>query len=389
MKINSQIKIENGVDLSALDFKTLSLLYMPIIGIEAYSLYNLFLQIIYKSEKLNITTRFLLDMLNIKITKFNEARSKLEAIGLVETYLEDDIYYVYLKSPFTTKQFLSDTIMGSYLQSEIGENNLSLILNLLKDNTKPKTGKNITKEFDELFTFDSCERLNINMRLQGRSELNNIQVKYNFDYSKFVDNIPNRLKGEQLLSTKFREQLIKLAYVYQLNELELVEVYSSSPRKTINHLNLTAQNFFVKNNKQVVVKEIEDDAYQALENATPDEILTSANVDSNYHGMARSTYFEIINKYSNINIGVINTLVINLLKIKDGILPNTRYLEVVLNDWLSKGITTTKDAVDHVNGIKTEYESRNKSYKAKSKKVANVPDWMDEYLSEIKGMDDK
>ena len=119
MKVNSKFNLFMQTDLSASDFKVLALLYQPLLGLNAYSIYNIF----YQFNKLNQLTphHFLLDLLNIKQDEFINAREKLEALGLLETYLKNEDEYLYiLKAPFTAKQFLLDTFLGTYLESEIG-----------------------------------------------------------------------------------------------------------------------------------------------------------------------------------------------------------------------------------------------------------------------------
>ena len=146
MKTQDNIQIENGLDLSNLDFKTLSLFYMPIIGIEAFSLYNVLLNLVNYTNKKNYQVIFLLDLLNIKLANFNNAREKLEAINLIETYENSrDQFTIYLKSPYKANQFIKDTMLGSYVQSEIGDNNMMMLLSLFKTNQQETTGKNISK----------------------------------------------------------------------------------------------------------------------------------------------------------------------------------------------------------------------------------------------------
>lgn len=375
------------MDLSALDFKTLSLFYMPIIGVESYALYHLLLQLLNKTNKDRFEVVFLIDLLNIKIATFNEAREKLEAINLIETYKQEDGYIIYLKSPFTAKQFVTDTVLGSYLQSEIGDKSMSLLLELFKSNHHEKLGKNISKQFDDLYVFTDTKLIPIDYELQGRSEQKKMNVTYAFNYETFVEGLPNRLKSENLLNPNFKEQLIKLAYVYHLKEEDLIVIYEKAPRKTIQSLNLQAKLYFESKSKQIVVKPKEIDLYTQLRNATINELL-AGRVDENYEGLARKTYFEITQKYESLDLGMIHVLIVNLLKIKDGILPNTRYLEMVLNDWIAKGIDTAEQAINHINGLENKYKSSS-NYKVKTKQAVKTPDWMDEYLEEIRKMDDQ
>lgn len=383
MKTQDNIQIENGLDLSNLDFKTLSLFYMPIIGIEAFSLYNVLLNLVNYTNKKNYQVIFLLDLLNIKLANFNNAREKLEAINLIETYENSrDQFTIYLKSPYKANQFIKDTMLGSYVQSEIGDNNMMMLLSLFKTNQQETTGKNISKQFDDLYKFSEMKLIDFDYDLQGRADIKKINVSYAFDLEKFVKLLPEKEKTTNLLKPNYKEQLVKIAYVYNLTEEELAIVFEKAPRKTIPSVHLQAKTYFEQNKKKIVVTKKEDDNLFELKNATIDELL-AGRVDELYEGQARKTYFEITEKFENVDLGVIHVLIVNLLNIKDGVLPNTTYLSMVLNDWISKDVVNAQDALNLINGIKLENNRTNKYY-PKTNKTVKKADWMDEYIERIK-----
>ena len=82
-------QIRKNYDLSKLDHKVLSILYLPIIGSDAYSLYNYLEQeadySLIKSNEL----KDLMSRLNISGAKFISAREALEASKLMKTYKTD------------------------------------------------------------------------------------------------------------------------------------------------------------------------------------------------------------------------------------------------------------------------------------------------------------
>ncbi|WP_062320941.1 hypothetical protein [Halolactibacillus sp. JCM 19043] len=90
-------------DLSDEQYQALYQLYQPIIGIEALSLYmTLYHQIAFHDRH---SHHYLMQLLNQSLTTIYDARTKIEAIGLLETYrYEDDqqtLYDFHLKSPMT------------------------------------------------------------------------------------------------------------------------------------------------------------------------------------------------------------------------------------------------------------------------------------------------
>ncbi|PKK85405.1 MAG: hypothetical protein CVV63_05250, partial [Tenericutes bacterium HGW-Tenericutes-8] len=93
MKTKSFWVIGSGA-LSQDDLSTLALLYQPLLATNAYGLYMVFNHLLdcktYQSDI--YTTRFLMDLLNLKEKELAAAFDKLEAIGLMSTYLKDDLF---------------------------------------------------------------------------------------------------------------------------------------------------------------------------------------------------------------------------------------------------------------------------------------------------------
>ena len=82
------------------DKKILTMLYQPIIGFAAVSLYNTFLDDLDKQEVMSsdLTHHHLMSIMQLKLEDILIAREKLEAVGLIKTYLKKDNInqYVYL-----------------------------------------------------------------------------------------------------------------------------------------------------------------------------------------------------------------------------------------------------------------------------------------------------
>ena len=100
MKTNSQFKLFITAELSMTELKSLTLLYQPLVGMDSYALY----QTLYHLSRINsdefIKHHQLFDILNIKRNVFIKQREKLEAVGLLETYQNENDYYYLLKRTF-------------------------------------------------------------------------------------------------------------------------------------------------------------------------------------------------------------------------------------------------------------------------------------------------
>src|SRR5690554_6336508 len=161
MKVNSKFLLHINTTLSSADYKVLTLLYQPLIGINSYAIYSTFYHLVKIKDKFN--HQFLFDLLNITQEEFLSSLAKLEALGLVETYEKNESEYVYvIKPPYSAKKFLSETFLGTYLESEIGTKNLNELIAMFKLE-KPKLNdyKNITKTFDDVYKVSTRKLLTI------------------------------------------------------------------------------------------------------------------------------------------------------------------------------------------------------------------------------------
>src|SRR5690606_37811172 len=97
-----------------------------------------------------------------------------------------------------------------------------------------------------------------------------------------------------------------------------------------------------------------------------------------YQLMATDTVLELLSR-NQVESGIINVLLLHILKFKEGELPHISYLEKVLETWFKQGIRTTEDAYELVLKRQEEVET-----KKVSKKKKQNPKWVDEYLEELK-----
>lgn len=391
MKTQSQFRAFIAANLSTAEFRALTLLYQPLIGSSSFTLYQTLYQLA-KANKEYVLHQTLFDILNIKRNAFVKDREKLEAVGLLETYESDDEYIYYLKKPFVAKTFLLDTILGTFLESEIGEENLAFLAEIFKvDKPVLNHFKNISKSFDDLYEFKNLKLLKVDYELEGNNGNNNKLIRKTIDYETFVEQIPRAYKGTNLLNDKFREQVIQLSYVYNFNVDQMLEVYKNAHKGrnsvTINQLNLQAKTLYDKENMQIIVSEKEDDETKYLQNVSPEAIVKKF-VKPNFRGAALSTINEFILR-NDIDQGIVNVLVMFISKNKDGILPNVNYLDKVWGSWVTNGVQTVEDAINHRNNIEKKWQA-NKGYQSRSKnnKVeVDRPEWLDEYLDEISKME--
>ena len=384
MKNSSTFSLQSQSDLSAADFKVLALLYQPLMGLEGQALYTTFYQLINKTNKNTYTHTELFDLLNLKQIDFLKIRNKLEALNLLQVFQKEDEFLYFMKAPLTAKQFLMDTVFGSYLQSEIGEKNLNLLTSMFKMEVLSTEGfENVTKSFDTLYEFKSLSLLNVNYPLQGRTQNGGSHLNYKFNYEAFVEHLPERLKNSQLLTEKFKEQITKIAFVYQYDVADMVAIYEAAAksRQVINfaQLNLKAKQHYEQKNQLLTIKQKDTQTTNLIDQVSP-QIIIQKYAKTDQQGIALSTATAMLERNS-IEPGIINVILMLVLKHKDGILPTLNYMEVVLHDWLNKGVQTTEDAINYSTNLESQWE------KKKSVQKVSEPDWLDDYIKDLANME--
>ncbi|HBG33008.1 MAG TPA: hypothetical protein DDW82_04755 [Acholeplasmataceae bacterium] len=322
--------------------------------------------------------------MNLKQIDFLKIRNKLEALNLLQVFQKEDEFLYFMKAPLTAKQFLMDTVFGSYLQSEIGEKNLNLLTSMFKMDVLSTEGfENVTKSFDALYEFKSLSLLNVNYPLQGRTQNGGSHINYKFNYEAFVEHLPERLKNSQLLTEKFKEQITKIAFVYQYDVSDMVAIYEAAAksRQVINfsQLNLKAKQHYEQKNQLLTIKQKDITQTNLIDQVSP-QIIIQKYAKTDQQGIALSTATAMLERNS-VEPGIINVILMLVLKHKDGILPTLNYMEVVLHDWLNKGVQTTEDALNYSTNLESQWE------KKKSVQKVSEPDWLDDYIKDLANME--
>lgn len=164
---DSSYSLVADFNLSMNDEEVLLLLYLPMMGGKAYSLYRYFLSSsLLKEEEYSFLTIDLLSDLDYDQETFLDSLRRLEALGLIETFYRQasqnkDSHYIYkLFPPATPRKFFDDIILSSLLKKMVGEKRmarLKMIFLKAKDK-KPKGYSELTSSFKEVFSLEDIEK---------------------------------------------------------------------------------------------------------------------------------------------------------------------------------------------------------------------------------------
>ena len=118
------VRLARPLSFSEMGFVTQ--LYLPIIGVESYALYQMLVHSVQEASGASAegTHRSLMLASSLSLDRLLDARERLEAIGLVEVRRREnqqrDYYYEYLlKPPLAPGEFFADYVLSLMLLNKI------------------------------------------------------------------------------------------------------------------------------------------------------------------------------------------------------------------------------------------------------------------------------
>jgi len=216
---NSVLTFKGIQDLSPSQEEILTKCYLPIIGNECFSLYHV---IIFNQEQ-NVTINDLLTSLDLTIVKFTQNIHKLEAIGLLGTYLKQtpskDIIIIKAFRPLNAQEFFKNAVLLSLLEKKLGNRKVRELSNeFKKDNLIPQDFSDVSSNFEDVFSDDIQlnELKEISSNLKSNDDLNNNNLNFKFDKEEFKKELINlQVDPESLVS--FLPEIERISSIYGIN----------------------------------------------------------------------------------------------------------------------------------------------------------------------------
>lgn len=209
--------------ISDFDHDTLTMLYQPIVGSHAISLY-LTIYADYKKKSDIASLEDLLLEMGIDITILTEAKNKLEGIGLIRTYYKKDKGQSFLKfvlyAPKTPKEFFDDILFKGLLISRIGEKKVQQYLRRYKTKKLDLDGYNeISASFNDVFKSSLDEDVySSTLNIVGGYGRKVIDVSKGFDNAKFLSSLENFNILPKAIKKSDMKKISELALLYGVNE---------------------------------------------------------------------------------------------------------------------------------------------------------------------------
>lgn len=402
--------VVNKTILNDQDRKILTMLYQPIIGINATSLFLSLWSYLDKLELISteITHHHLMTTMRIRLDDIVEAREKLEAIGLIKTYIKKDNInnYIYeLYSPLSPYEFLNNPVLNVSLYNNVGKVEYEKLKEYFKiPRINLKEYEDISCSFTDVFESTNNSSFENIVEDLKRVNANKLSIVSKIDLENAISLIPDEMFNIRSLTKETKDLIYKLSFIYNLDDEQMSEMIRNSltEKRTIDKslLRSNCRKFYqfensgklpsivYRNQPEYLRKPIGDTSKRAkmiyqFETTSPYDFLLSKHDGNN---LTKNEYaiLEYLVVDMNLKPGVVNVLLDYVLKINNNKLIKN-FIEVIAEQWSRSKIETVEDAMEFA---EKEYK-KTKSFKKSNKTVEEKPEWFNKEITEEKASEEE
>jgi len=350
----------------------LKLLYQPIIGASAVSFYDtLWAEMKSNHQVILLNTHYRLTLLSTyDIKMIEEMRSKLEAIGLLNSYVKetsDHYEYLYeLLLPLSPESFFANDLLNILLFHSLGELDYektkycfqlpSILTNDYSD---------VTKKFSEVFDIhldkNSINHTVLKRKINQEQQHNAIHLTYNMEL--FYTGLREFQIKKKSITKDVEELIQQLGSVYDISPLEMRSLVKESMNGDIvdkEHLrNVTKRYYefeangnFVKIHenqptKHKVVKSNDSRSKKIaqLEALSPYQMLKSLQGNQSEPSLRDLNVVESLMTRQKLEAGVVNVIIETVTMLNNGELPRA-HVEAIGGTFARKKIKTVEKALE-------------------------------------------
>lgn len=393
------------------DRKIVTMLYQPIIGFTAVSLYFTLIDDLDKLELMSddLTHHHLMATMQLKLDDIVVAREKLEGVGLLKTYLKKDTinHYAYLiYSPISASDFFNHPVLNIVLYNNLGKKEYEKLLNYYKiPRISLKDYEDVTCNFTDVFTSVTGNIIKTEENIMERSS-NSITIDKGIDFNLLISSIPDNLINEKCFTKEIKDLINALSFTYNLSTLDM----QSLVRDSINEKGSIDKTLLRKSCRNYYQFDNNGNLPTLIYNKQPNYLKKPSGDTSKW---ARMVYtFENLNPYQflkakykgaepterdkrliesllvdqKLNPGVVNVLIAYVLKINNEQLKKS-YVETIAGQWKRLNIETVEEAMritekEHKKLKKIVESSATKqaAVKKAKPKEKSLPAWFNENL---------
>lgn len=398
------------------DFHQISfdLLYQPIIGLNAYGLYKLLINL----KKNQIYNHYeIMNILQFDKKDFLRARHKLEGAGILKIFsksISNEIVLNYeLVNPLQPQAFFNEDLLSILLLEMVGEKRFLELSGQFKNHNKDNDSEELTKNFFEVFTVNYnnlADKPQVIKEYQKNNVVNDQSFEKesidDFDFKLLLDILSKSFVDLEQVK-KEKDLIISEHLVYGINELEISRYIEKATNFTNNLFDSKKLQLLISREKRLAgLIDNDDKVNNDKDNSLQDsndfsdkqkQVMKLANelspmqflnsLKKQKDGFSTSGEERIVKDLIRNNIlnkSIINILIYHIL-IDQG-LPalNKNLVDTISNDWKQKNVINVSQAMKEIKNRNTNSKS-NKKYNKRNYKQNNVvetlPEWAnsDEY----------
>lgn len=405
--------VANRVRLFPEDEKVLIKLYQPLVGAVAVALYQTLIQnydpygIISDSKGIYS----LQEQLDCSLKQLFNSLHKLEAVGLVQTFLSDNVFnnvlvFKLLQVPAADK-FFATPLLASLLKEKVGVPTFHDLSHAFAQEAKLKekpikNAKDVSANFFDVFRLPSDEAITPSSDVVQAAQENKVHevetAKVNDHDSIDWDFIKQEYSRYQIPASEIdlnKEQIRGLIQTYGLSEKEFVDEslpclhgsYSLNMRDISNTLAENYKRTNTRENVQAQLNEGRKKALAAIKDMGDNDkkLLKAANESSPAEflyklktqkgGITSANEKQIINNLHTqygLPEDLINILTYTCLTYDTVVSSNLAYK--IANDWLQHGVATAVQALQYVKKRRNSF-GKKRPVRTYQKRVEKGTDW--------------
>lgn len=393
---------------------TLTKFYQPILGPTAFSMFYVLKNELKKQPLLSGRSMQsqLLVQLNAGRGAASEAIKRLEAVGLLRTFTQEDqvgLVYVYeLQPTLTPKEFIEDNLLSILLLGEVGEerfNQLRDYANRYRLATTEEKLTETTHNFLDVFHVDERQIVQLPDEIKEAQQNfqtsperpNEAAILDDFSWSTLVQLLHNQpITTEDL--EKNRELITVEHHLYGIDEPTMVKIITQSADLVTNKIRpnklkqIVAAGYRVDAEVQAKEPAPVDKQAQVKSNLTGEEekllaaceyyapVIFLQQLKQQTGGFVTSGERNIIRNFiqeQKINPGVVNLLSWYVIASLGRPTLQANYVNTIANNWLRAGVKNSRDALHEIQKFnQTKEEKRVPKRNKKSPKVREeLPAW--------------
>ena len=401
--------VVNKTIISEEDKKKITMLYQPIIGHTAVSLYLTLIDDLEKRDIMSeeLTHHHLVSTMQLKLTDVVIAREKLEAVGLLKSYVKEENVnnYVYvLYSPLSVNDFLNHPILSVVLYNNLGKKEYEKIVNTFKvPKIVLKDYKDITASFNSVFTSVSGNVFLENDNIVSKN-IGTIKMDNKVDFDLLISSIPKNIVHEKCFNDDIKTLINALAFTYNIDDLNMQGLVRNSlnERGMIDKQELTknCRTFYefenagklptlIYSKQPDYLKSPKGDTSNwakqvyTFENVTPNDYLRS-RYKNGEPKMRELQIIEDLMSKQKMKPGVVNVLIAYVLKVNNQKFTKS-YVETVASQWCRLNIETVEDAMkvaekEHKKIKKMMEKGKNNVSSRKTNVKEELPSWFEKEM---------